>query len=85
MANKTFCPIMTIGFDPPKEGKRDNRTCMKDCTWYNVAEEKCNLNVIADHLEVISSLADDMTGMMAGCYDDYTDDSTTRFGGYGYR
>ena len=55
MSNKTFCPIMTIGFEPPKEGKRDLRLCMRDCAWYDPAEETCKINVIADRMEYIEA------------------------------
>lgn len=73
MANKTFCPIMTIGFDKPEKGQRDNRICMKDCSWYNLTEEKCNINVIAEHLEMIESLTDDIADYTGGLteYDDH--------------
>ena len=53
MASKTFCPIMTIGFAPPEEGKRDLRLCMRDCAWYDCADETCKVNKIAENLEYI--------------------------------
>ena len=68
MASKIFCPIMTIGFGPPETGKRDLRLCMKDCAWYNVQNEDCILNVMADSLEYILSAVDKPTG---GYYDSY--------------
>lgn len=58
MANKVFCPIMTIGFNPPEEGKRDLRLCMKDCAWYDFNNETCKINVIAEHLEYLISSVD---------------------------
>lgn len=58
MSSKTYCPIMTIGFSPPEEGKRDFRLCMRDCAWYDVSAEKCKINVIAEHLEYIISCVD---------------------------
>lgn len=58
MGNKTYCPILTIGFGPPEEGKRDLRLCMRDCAWYDVAEETCKLNVIAERLEYILTCVD---------------------------
>lgn len=64
MYNKTFCPILTIGFEPPKKGQKDNRTCMRDCAWYNTAEEKCCIRVITDHLEMLETLTDDMAGVV---------------------
>ena len=60
MATKDFCPIMTIGFAPPEKGKRDNRLCNRDCAWYNLSEEECIIRTIADHLETIKTLADDI-------------------------
>lgn len=58
MSNKTFCPIMTIGFNPPEKGKRDLRLCMKDCAWYDVADDTCKINKIAEHLEYINAAID---------------------------
>lgn len=69
MSSKTFCPIMTIGFGPPETGKRDLRLCMKDCTWYDIAEEKCKINVISEYLEYIMACVD--TPIDGGYYDSY--------------
>lgn len=55
MSTRPFCPIMTIGFNPPEEGKRDLRLCMKDCAWYDIADETCKINKIAEHLEYINA------------------------------
>ena len=52
---KTFCPIMTIGFDPPKGKNSDPRLCHKDCAWYDQAEETCKITIIADRLEYIEA------------------------------
>ena len=85
MANKVFCPIMTIGFEPPKKGQRDNRICMKDCAWYNLSEDKCNINVITEHLEMIESLTDDMSYMVSGYAEmekDYEDFGSDEITGY---
>lgn len=77
MASKTFCPIMTIGFAPPEEGKRDDRICMKDCAWYNLVEETCNINVIASLLEQMevheSDTLDAITDLGIGGTPDYED------------
>lgn len=72
MANKTFCPIMTIGFGPPEKGKRDMRLCMRDCMWYDAAEENCKINVISDQLEYIMSCVD---GIGDPNYEDFLEDS----------
>ena len=61
MSAKTFCPIMTIGFDPPKEGKRDLRLCMKDCAWYNPTENDCQVNIIANLLAMSELHESDMS------------------------
>lgn len=70
MANKTFCPIMTIGFEPPKEGKRDLRLCMKDCEWYDIAEEKCRITTIAENLEYLISAVEGVAYGFEGNYED---------------
>ncbi len=87
MSSKTFCPIMTIGFDPPEKGKRDLRLCTKDCTWYNVSEEKCELNVISEYMISINTNISDVSdylsdmalekAMEADTYDDFEVDETT--------
>ncbi len=60
MAKRPFCPIMTIGFNPPEKGKTDLRLCMRDCAWYNSVEEKCNVDVIAGYLEAIEAYANSL-------------------------
>lgn len=61
MASKTFCPIMTIGFNPPEEGKRDLRLCKKDCTWYDVSENRCQISIIADNLQALETHTSDIS------------------------
>lgn len=61
MSNKTFCPILTIGFDPPEKGKRDNRLCMRDCAWYDPSEEKCYIEIIAEHIQMVELHSSDMS------------------------
>ena len=75
MANKTFCPIMAIGFDPPEKGKRDNRVCMKDCAWYNVSEERCAISIIAEAVSTsetfLSDIADYLVELTYKTEEDY--------------
>ena len=61
MTTKTFCPIMTIGFEPPEEGKRDNRICMKDCAWYDIKTQGCKINLLAATLENIEAVMNDIS------------------------
>ena len=71
--SKLYCPILSIGFEAPAKGQRDNRTCMMDCAWYNLSEEKCNINVIAERMENIESFTEDILDVTGGMYpyDDY--------------
>lgn len=62
---KNFCPIMAIGFPPPDKGKRDMRVCQKDCNWYNTTEECCNINLIAERLEYLNSITNDIGQMVS--------------------
>ena len=67
MAKKTkYCPFMTIGFEAPKKGEKDNRICMTDCMWYNPAEEQCHIVTISERLEMMQSLMDDMAYYAGG-------------------
>lgn len=88
MSNKTFCPIMTIGFNPPEKGKRDNRLCMKDCAWYDVQGETCRINTIAEAITAIDTQISDIADYAADMalktitesefdYDDYEFDQRT--------
>lgn len=61
MTTKTFCPIMTIGFEPPKEGKRDNRICMRDCAWYDVKTQGCKINLISATIENIEAILNEVS------------------------
>ena len=46
-----FCPIMMIGFNPPKEpNEKDMRTCQKNCKWYNRLDDNCAINLIMEDL-----------------------------------
>lgn len=66
MASKTFCPIMMIGFNPPEEGKRDMRLCNKDCAWYDIVDETCKVNKIAEQIEYLTAT---MEGIGEAYYD----------------
>ncbi len=72
MTNKTFCPIMFIGFDPPSKGKRDFRLCMRDCAWYNPSEETCQINVLADLLQNPEIHANDVSDYLGEITSGYT-------------
>jgi hypothetical protein len=61
MSVKTYCPIRIIGFDPPEKGQRDMRLCTKDCAWYNVAESKCAVSIIAAGIDNIDAQLNDIS------------------------
>ena len=67
--NKIYCPILSIGFEEPKNGERDPRVCMKDCAWYNEVELKCNISVIAEHLESIEVNLDGVADAVVEMYE----------------
>ena len=60
-----FCPIMTIGFAPPNKGEQDNRTCKKDCVWYNEDEEVCKIDNIMESLQRIEVTTSDLLDITA--------------------
>lgn len=55
-----YCPILMIGFAPPKAGEKDNRTCKTDCAWYNTLEKKCAVNYIASNLSDVASMVEEI-------------------------
>jgi len=76
MANKkkSYCPIMTIGFNPPAKKEKDLRLCKPDCAWYDTAEGKCKIVTIAESLEYILSCVDSIPeGYYAEPFDNYED------------
>ena len=49
--SKEYCPILTIGYDPPKgNATYDPRVCKTDCAWYNKTLHQCILHTINDNL-----------------------------------
>lgn len=60
---KKYCPIMTIGFDPPKgKASYDPRECKQDCAWYHKESKDCAIHVITDilteHTETLGIIAE---------------------------
>lgn len=50
---RKYCPILLIGFPPPKEGERDLRRCTKECALYNEAEDTCAINSCLESLNML--------------------------------
>lgn len=50
---KTFCPLMLIGFDPPKGKEKDMRVCHPDCAWYNEIDEECFIQTIGEETKAV--------------------------------
>ena len=51
MNDKQFCPILMIGFDPPKDNKTiDMRVCNPGCAWYDEVEEQCSIVTLKANL-----------------------------------
>lgn len=80
MNKPKYCPLMTIGFSPPKKGEEDLRLCKEDCAWYNLSEENCNINVLTEYAEYIMAAVESP----GGSYDDYGtyEDPWTDRGGF---
>ncbi len=52
--DKKYCPILTIGFDPPKNEKtNDSRLCHPDCAWFSEIDETCSIKVISDNIDLL--------------------------------
>ena len=79
MAAKTFCPIMMIGFNAPEKGQRDLRLCTKDCMWYHIKQEKCVIPLIAETLENLEMITNDISDYAADAlsYGGYIDEGDT--------
>lgn len=72
MANeKQFCPIMMIGFDPPKgDSIIDMRLCNSDCAWYDDVEEQCSIVTLKTN---VADMVDYSIAAINGTYEDYGD------------
>ena len=61
--NKKYCPILMIGFDPPKgNASYDPRECKRDCAWYNKDSKECSVHLISEilteHTETLNMIAE---------------------------
>lgn len=59
-----YCPIMTIGFAPPKTGEKDARKCKKDCAWFDADQEECRINLIYEALTNVVTYTADTVDML---------------------
>ena len=80
---RPFCPILTIGFAPPEEGKRDLRRCTAECALYDKENDQCCIKSCAEQMNYISGQLDDTLSMMSEGfvpfeeYEDYDYDPNT--------
>ena len=75
MKTKPLCPILTIGFAPPEEGKRDIRRCNKECALYDAEYDQCSIVAILENLKYISGQLDDNLSLLGG-FVPFEDDET---------
>lgn len=75
MKTKPLCPIFTIGFAPPEEGKRDIRRCSNECALFDHEEEQCAIKTCAEMMRYISGQLDDNMSMLGG-FIPFEDDET---------
>ena len=55
MKKPPLCPILTIGFAPPKEGEPDIRRCTEECALYDEQCNQCSIKTTAEQLMEIQS------------------------------
>jgi hypothetical protein len=73
MNNEKYCPILMIGFDPPKHEKdTDIRICNPGCAWYDdsAEENNCILHTLNTNL---LELIDYTCAATIGTIPDYED------------
>lgn len=75
---RPLCPILTIGFAPPEEGKRDMRRCSTECAMYDESEEQCSIKTCAEMFRYISGQVNDL-GMIAEGFIPFEDDDTFEY------
>lgn len=70
MSGKRYCPILLIGYDPPKDGGVDMRTCKKDCAWYNSITGQCHIVDISETLDAVKEHVELLTERDSEYYED---------------
>lgn len=73
---RPLCPILTIGFAPPKEGERDLRRCSMECALFDEDIKQCSIKTCAETLQVISGQLDDNMSILSGSFIPFEDDET---------
>lgn len=73
---RPLCPILTIGFAPPEEGKRDLRRCTTECALFDEENDQCSIKACAEMMKYISGQLDDNMSMLAGSFIPFEDDET---------
>lgn len=59
------CPILMIGFEAPKKGEKDVRTCLKEnCEFFSEDENVCAIPTIAETLRNIETATVDIFNNM---------------------
>lgn len=65
---KPYCPILTIGFAPPKPGEVDLRRCTEACALYDEHNGQCYIRTCAESLDFLSGQLDDSMAIMSGTF-----------------
>ena len=71
---KKFCPILAIGFAPPKTGEKDLRMCTEACAMYNTESDQCSIKACAEMLTFISGQLDDNMSILADAFVSFEDE-----------
>ena len=71
---KKFCPILTIGFAPPKTGGKDLRMWTEACAIYGTESDQCSIKACAEMLTYISGQLDDNMSILADAFVSFDDE-----------
>ena len=71
---KPLCPILTIGFAAPEEGKRDLRRCTTECALYDEGSDQCSIKTCAENSSVITGQLDDVMDLIAQTFIPFEED-----------
>lgn len=70
MSGKKYCPIKMIGFDPPKDGGADMRTCSEDCAWYDQPLKQCHIVSVSEATYELKETVEMLTERDSEYYED---------------
>lgn len=71
---KKFCPILAIGFPPPKTGEKDLRMCTETCAMYDIENDQCSVKSCSEMLTYLSGQLDDNLSLMTSAFIPFEDE-----------